>query len=142
MKAIFALQGKPNTGKSTTIGILFNNVPNHGFQVLVNKRKKNSKDFFVVVRKNNVNIGLTTYGDTAALIKSRFNFFLKFHCQILVCGCHLDGATVSAVLSFKQFEHRFVLKNVSTESSKQTKANQLDAKKLLDLIEGSIIQNA
>ncbi|MEO8088129.1 MAG: hypothetical protein ABI763_15005 [Bacteroidota bacterium] len=133
-KSIIALQGDQNSGKSITIGLLFHMMRKNGFQTIKDKARKNSKDFFVILKKNDILIGVSSYGDTEYWIKDRCGKFVIAGCQIMVCACHKEGKTVEAVLSFTEYELVFFAKNFAM-SSEQLNANTADAEELLGLVE-------
>ncbi len=87
-KSNIALQGDSNTGKSITIGLLFELMKQNRFLVIKDKWKKDSKDFFVILKKGDVLIGISSYGDTEQWIKERCGRFVKTGCKIIVCACH------------------------------------------------------
>jgi hypothetical protein len=136
-KSIIALQGDPDTGKSITIGVLFELMKQNGFQIIQDKKRKNSKDFFVIVKNSGVLIGISSYGDTEYWIKERCGRFVKEGCKIIICACHKKGKTVNAVLSFGEYVPTFIPKTVAT-TSQQGKANSTDAGRLLRIIDSLI----
>jgi hypothetical protein len=132
-RSIIALQGDPNTGKSITIGLLYEMMKQNGFTVVKDKWKKNSKDFFVLLKKNHVLIGVSSYGDTEHWIKERCGRFVNAGCHFIVCACHNNGKTVNAVLSFSDYEPILIHKRISI-SIEQMNANTSDASELLEII--------
>lgn len=132
-KTIIALQGPPNRGKSLTIGILFDLMKDNGYEVIMDKKRKTSKDFFVILKKNGVLVGICSYGDEKYLIQDRCNRFIDAGCEIIVCACHTDGPTVDAVRSFRGFSPVFVVKTETTLKF-QNQENTRDANKLLEMI--------
>lgn len=134
-KTIIALQGPPNRGKSLTIGILFDLMKDSGYKVIMDKKRKTSKDFFVILKKNGILIGVCSYGDTKFYIQDRCNRFVEAGCKIFVCACHEDGQTVDAVNGFRGYTPVFVPKT-ETSSRFQRTANMEDADKLLNMING------
>ena len=83
-KIILALQGNPSSGKTITLGTLYDLMKKSGYTVFQDKKRKGSKDFFVVVQKKGILIGLSTYGDAAFWIKDRCSRFVKSGCPIMI----------------------------------------------------------
>lgn len=132
-KTSIALQGDPDTGKSLAIGLLFDLMIQNGFQIVQDKKRKSSKDFFVIVIKNGIKIGICSYGDVADLIKERCGRFVDAKCKIIIYACHPKGTTVDAIHSFKMYSPVFVPKTVVSKS-KQKNANIADAHELLKIV--------
>ena len=132
-KTIIALQGDADTGKSITIGLLFEMMKHNGFEVIQDKKQKNSKDFFVILKKNEILIGVSSYGDTEYFIKERCGRFVDAGCEIIVCACHQKGKTVSAVHSFVGYTPAFVPKTVAPPLQQQN-SNNADANVILNMV--------
>jgi hypothetical protein len=98
MPSIITLQGPPDSGKSTSIGMLLKSLPQQfNTDVILPRFRPNSIDFFTIVQINGVLVGITSYGDSYNLITQRCQPFIVANCQIIICACHLEGRTVDAV---------------------------------------------
>lgn len=118
MRYILALQGEPHTGKSTTIGLLYDHMVLNDYIVLLPRRRYNgnpSHDFIVILEKKKKKIGIMTYGDSPSLIKNKIKVFIDLNCDIIVCACHFSGKTVETIRNIPGFEYRFIQKSDSND---------------------------
>ena len=139
MNKIIALQGAPSVGKTTTIGKLYESLSQRGYTIILPKARQGSKDFFVVFEKNNKTIGITTYGETASLIKYRLARFIKENCSVIVCACHEEGTLKHRfVKNYPLFIKRYIIKSVTPEPESQEVVNSSDANTILDIIESEM----
>lgn len=51
MPVIIALMGKASKGKSTTFGFVYKRMKQESYTLIQDKKRKNSKDFFVIFEK-------------------------------------------------------------------------------------------
>jgi len=135
MKRIIALQGDKDTGKSLTIGILFDNMRNNGYVVVQDKKRKSSHDFFVILKKHGKKIGLSTYGDFKRMIIVKVELFIGLDCEIIVCACHRIGKTVEAIKNVKGCDAEFIPKSVAQKPEEREGLNRKDAGILFSKIE-------
>ena len=135
MKKIIALQGDKDTGKSETIGILFDKMRNNGYVVVQDKKRKSSHDFFVILQKNGKKIGLSTYGDIKRMIIVTVEVFIELNCEIIVCACHRKGKTVEAIKNVKGYVAEFIPKSVAQKPPERAGLNRRDAEFLFSKIE-------
>lgn len=135
MGRIIALQGIKESGKSTTIGLLYDKMLKSGYTV-IKKRKRGSYDFVAIVEKNGVKIGIITYGDAPSLIKDKINICIEYGCTIIICACHPNGKTATVLLTFKDFQPvQYVTKTISNDEKSFEGINKQDAQGLFDRIE-------
>lgn len=143
MRTIIALMEKPKQGKTTTLGMLYQTMKEQGFDILKDKKKSDSKDFFVIFEKNGKKIGLTSYGDSVELLKSRFAVFDANHCEIIICACRKSGPIYDFVDNYIGFSVKnFILKFTPTNLPQEIvvdkedfeRLNKEDVKRLLALI--------
>ena len=139
MKTILALKGKPDAGRSTTIAMLFDLLKNSGCIMIRDKRKRNSKDFFVVVELGGMRVGLTSYGDVRKITKEKIDLFIQDKCIVIVCACREHGATVDVLHDYPDYRLEFVVKSHSLNNAEHKELNKKDAKKMLERIEYWIV---
>ena len=139
MKTILALKGKPGSGKSTTIAMLFDLLKISGCIMIRDKRKRNSKDFFVVIEVGGMKVGLTSYGDVRKITKEKIDLFIQNKCIVIVCACQEHGATVDVLHDYPDYRLEFVVKSHSLNDAEHKELNKKDAKKLLERIEYWIV---
>lgn len=93
---ILALWGKANNGKSETILKLIDLLISNGAEIKNAKNSRiNAKDKWVILSYKSKIIGVTTRGDTRALLEEDFENFKT--CDICVCATHLYGGTVKFI---------------------------------------------
>lgn len=134
-RTIFALQENDNSGKTTTITFLVELMKRKGYVVELDKYKKNSKEFFVVLERFKVRIGLCTYGDSFVIITTTCQRLIDEDCCIIVCACHSKGRTVEAVESFEGYRKIFIDKTIAMGLRNQSVVNMNDAEEILNQIE-------
>lgn len=89
-KRIIALQGKGNTGKTTTLLQLISVIECKGYKIYVKKPHRTEK--VVVADINGITVGITTRGDNKECLKTDFAVLGK--CDLYVCACRSSGETV------------------------------------------------
>ena len=134
MKHIIALQGNPNTGKSTTIAICYDKMIENGYTPL-RKRRSDSYDFSVIFLKGNLKIGITSYGDTPTLILLKVNIFIQAGCDIIICACRGNDSTKETVENIPVYTKDFVIKTEIKDESLHKVSNERDAGILFKKIE-------
>jgi hypothetical protein len=138
MSAIIALKGRPNTGKSTTLGILYTMMKQGDYHLFQDKKRRNSKDFYVIFEKAGKRIGLTSYGDTRDAINNLLSYFIQQGCSILLCACHTKGYTLQAVENFTGFTKQYFGKIEKLPVSDWAATNSKDATDIFVAMEATI----
>lgn len=109
---ILALWGKSNNGKSETILKLVDLLINDGAKIEnVKNTRRNAKDKWFVLRYKNKLIGITSRGDTCALLEEDFNNFKK--CDICICATHTSGATIKFIEENYHYDNIYWLRKAS-----------------------------
>lgn len=135
-RTIYALQANNNQGKTTTITILHDLMRETGDYTVVKERHRaDSKEFAVILSWNGIRIGISTYGDSRGDICRKLDVFVEEHCQVIVCACHEEGATVDTILSYGRYRHVFVPKTRHPNEREHNWCNTLDAGYLLGRLE-------
>lgn len=127
---IIALQGKGETGKTTTLKLLINKTfENFEYQTVCSSRvykdikkeielerinrsrniKYSIDDITIVLKINEKIIGICTQGDTDELLKDAFKIFDINKCQLCFCACRTRGNTVD-FLNFRKKEALTIIK--------------------------------
>lgn len=139
MPGIIVLQGEASTGKSTAIGVLYDEyIKNRHYSIIQDRRKTGSKDFFVIVEKKGKKIGITTYGDSADLIKRKLNYFRDKKCLVFVCAGRDLGPTKDAILRYSPSPLIEVKKQSGITPAEQRVLDVEAAEQLLNEIEAII----
>ena len=136
MNTIIALRGRANSGKSTTIGLLFGLLGQNGYQP--EWRNTAGRDFIAVFTKNGQRIGVTSSGDTYDLVHDRLEELVNDNCSICVCACRTRGGTNEAIIEFTNYSNQFEKKMIDENGTTQATTNMNDAKKILSIIDSMI----
>ncbi|MBL7804371.1 MAG: hypothetical protein JNL02_11590 [Saprospiraceae bacterium] len=148
MKKIIALQGKGNSGKSSTIRALAELLIQKGArpikgvnfpEVVIGKTGK-PRDFWQVFDWNGTQIGITSAGDTYKIIKDRLDDLEVNNSQICVCACRTfdrksKKGTIAAIQERTSYEVQFIKKTVDKNPLTQLSTNLGDAIALLNHLE-------
>ncbi len=141
MSNIIALEGRPSNGKSTTIGLLYESMKQDNYEIIQDRKRRGSKEFFVIVEKKGKKIGVTTYGDNPDLIRMRIDFFIAQGCHIIVIACRPSATgdrTRETIESYAGFTKEFIPKTVEADPALRTAVNQADANVLLESVERNL----
>lgn len=129
MKYIIALKGVGNSGKTTTIRILYNMMMGNGFQI-VHDDFLERKDFSAVFQKNGKKIGITSSGDTYDLVHKKLAKLVAEPCSICVCACRtfdrVPPGTNAAIAEFTEYSAIIIEKTVDNGPT-QNDSNGTDA---------------
>ena len=132
---IYALQANDNHGKTATITLLYDLMLDKGYEILSRRHRVDSKEFAVILGWNKIKIGVSTYGDSRGDITRKLDVFGRERCQIIVCACHEEGATVETIMSYRSYRHVFIEKTIEEDERLHAWCNTLDAGYLLGRIE-------
>ena len=142
MKTIIALRGDANTGKSTTIGMIYEELVDKGYNIIQERRtyrNKPSHDFIAILKFNKIKIGITTYGDVPKVITAKIKVLVKAKCEVIICACHKTergyGDYNHSITQFKDYKHMFFGKTINNVASTQNKTNQEQAKEIIEIVE-------
>jgi hypothetical protein len=104
MANFYVLQGKPNTGKTTTITILRRILEMKYRQPLspiTYTPSNNLKDEDIILPNiDGKKVGITTRGDDDVKLKRDITNFITHGCDIIFCACHPGGKSYTCVTSF------------------------------------------
>lgn len=136
MPTIIALRGIGNTGKSSTIRILYDLLLENGFQQV--NYIDYGRDFSAIFSNNGQLIGITSSGDTYDLVHGRLQDLVNENCSICVCACRtydrVPPGTNAAILEFENYENQFVEKTIDYNDATQAATNTENAQQLLNCI--------
>lgn len=128
---IIALQGRGNSGKTTTIKMLPDILIANGFKQIRNKRKNYGADFLDFYDDGNKKIGITSSGDTFDLVNKRLNDLITENCDVCICDYRTADRkpprTIAATKNFPSYKTEFVAKSYANGTTDQLKANQGDS---------------
>lgn len=144
MKKIIALYGPGNSGKSTTLKMVFRSLEVsfeklEESEVQADRRGKYFLDERYDVRAifvvNGVRVGLESQGDPNSRLEDSLQFFRDNACTLIVCPTRTRGKTVDCVSRLKpDFEVEWIEKLVTNGASSETACNKADAAKIEKMI--------
>ena len=138
MGRIIALQGRANSGKSTTINLLPTILLAHGYSRVAGMYQNHGGDFLDVFENGKQRVGVTSSGDTHDLVHDRLTDLVNAKCDVCVCACRtfdrVPPGTVAAVNSFSGYTPQFVPKTIATSVAQEPIVNAADANTVFSLI--------
>lgn len=102
------LVGKDNTGKTTTLKGVIDELIAKGAKIIDNKglHKFGShvslssqlpmsaqNETTILLEYNNESIGITTYGDTDSVLQNKIDIFISIGCTCVICASHPKGSS-------------------------------------------------
>ena len=135
---IIALRGPDDTGKTTTLKIVFEKLKAQGFQPMKDfEEDLGNGDFLWVLEKDGRKVGLVTQGDYARKEYSVKNHLSKLEsagCDTAICACTTGEGKSRIQRSIDAYEiHDYVDKTQGTDELSCDQANEEDAKKVMAL---------
>jgi hypothetical protein len=102
MKTVIAVRGVGNTGKSSTIKMVY--------KLLVDKYPRREVEFEKITKReirailivHRLKIGMDSSGDPSHELDVRLNLLVKLDCYVIICAARSSGATVHAVEALGQ----------------------------------------
>lgn len=131
MSKITALQGKANSGKSTTIKLLPDILQQNGYSQVSGAFKSFGGDILDVFENGHMRVGITSSGDNYDQVYEKLQILVAAGCDICICACRtydrLPPGSVAAALSFPGYSVQFVPKTYATSQAHEALANTSDA---------------
>ncbi len=137
---IIALQGKGNSGKTTSIKILHNIMLSNNYTQIQNMRQNHGNDFLDIYINSitKLKVGITSSGDTYDLVSDRLQDLVNAKCDVCICACRTfdrkPPGTVAATKKFTGYKNIYLPKTYSSTSTQEVIDNTSDANKLFNLI--------
>lgn len=133
---IIVLEGLSNTGKTTTIGLLYQILLNNG-GTPTNKQQLGGdpNDFSdIVINYKNLKIAIFTMGDNSNAISQAIVNYNNLNCDFFVCSLSTGTPKIRANNRIYQYRNTRVYKTVASQSITENQANNNDANQLFSLI--------
>ncbi len=135
-KCVIALWGASNTGKSTTLNLLIDElVANNGW--IKEEDDRYSPDRLVAIVFDNQIIGISTGGDYGETTKYACEFFDKHNCSIVITATRTRGMTTNVLVDYASAHNvnvSWVEKDVVQDSSIHLIVNLTQVKQIRSLI--------
>lgn len=139
MNTIIGLRGKGGSGKTTTIGKLFELLKENGYETEMSSFVKIGIDFKAILIKNNIKIGLSSWGDSYDLVFNALKELMEDECMICVCACRtydrINPGTNAAITQFTNYKYQFIQKTIANDVTSIDDASSRDADVLFAEIE-------
>lgn len=101
MKNIYALYGRGDIGKTSTIKEVYNLlIKKFGKEIIVETDTNifsEKGDIRVTVKINGKLMGIESQGDPDSRLKASLDIFVKVNCDIILCATRTKGTTVDSV---------------------------------------------
>ena len=138
MGRIIALQGRAQTGKTTTISMLPDILRANGYHQVAGMYQNHSPDFLDVFDNGVKKVGITSSGDTYDLVHDRLTDLVNAQCDVCICACRtydrIPPGTVAAVNSFQGYIPQYVPKTITASVAQEPIVNANDAHIIFSLI--------
>jgi hypothetical protein len=140
---IFALRGKGNTGKSTTIRLLHELFLQNAYHIVDTTFNMHGGDFRTVFQKKGKLIGITSSGDTFDLVHDNLDSLINSGCIICVCACrtfdrHGHGTNAAIDTFLPSYQKQYIDKTIAPSAAQEQLANQNDAQTIFNTIDALI----
>ena len=139
MNTIIGLRGKGGSGKTTTIGKLFELLKESDYEKESSSFAAIGTDFKAILIRENVKIGISSWGDSYDLVFNALRELIDAGCAICLCACRtydrISPGTNAAITQFTDCEHLFIPKTVSSNAISIDDASSIDADRLFAEIE-------
>jgi acetolactate synthase regulatory subunit len=139
MNTIIGLRGKGGTGKTTTIGKLFEILKKNDYEIQSSSFVMIGIDFKAILFRNNIKIGISSWGDSYNLVFNALKELMDADCTICVCACRtydrINPGTNAAIIQFTDYEHKFIEKTIANNTTTIDEASSRDADILFAEIE-------
>ncbi|MEN6511556.1 MAG: hypothetical protein ABFD00_06960 [Chloroherpetonaceae bacterium] len=101
-KTIIAIWGNANSGKSTTIKLIYTKLIEIYQQIKVlHKGPSNTFDITKIIQIEDIKVGIESQGDPNSNLFNSLRLFSKEKCQIIVCATRTKGNTVNEVMKYE-----------------------------------------
>jgi hypothetical protein len=133
---LIVLEGLSNTGKTTTIGLLYQKLLQNGGKS-TNKQPLggDENDFSdIIVNYKNLKIAIFTMGDYSTAISQAIVQYYNLGCDFFVCSLSIGTLKIRASNRISQYPNTRIPKTLSSQGISKNEANNNDANQLFSLI--------
>jgi hypothetical protein len=135
---VIALEGKPNSGKTETINIVYQLMLQIGYRQIENNVKDlGPKDFLDVLTNDIQTVGIVSHGDYAIgkySVKTHLAKLEGFGCDKVICACTIGESKGRIKTAIEKYPHTYVLKSFQPAVELQRIDNNTDANKLMSYL--------
>ncbi len=146
-KTIFALCGPSDSGKTTTISLVYHDLKQQeGTTVIYAGRPARKEIRGAVLEINGVRAGFASFGDIAEDLETLLCDLIERDCIIIVCATHTARSKTAEVVRAKERQQGFRIEWIEqARDSDHNKANRKKAdeiiKKVLKAVEDVRLEN-
>lgn len=133
---IIVLQGMPNTGKTSTLNLVYDMLVPNGGGVSINRQPLGGdpRDFSDIVIRGTQRIAFFTMGDYSTYLANAIYDYDRQGCDVLVCALSTNTAKVRANNALNQFNATRINKTIAPNATAELATNTADAQTIFNLI--------
>ncbi|WP_202704273.1 hypothetical protein [Flavobacterium sp. UGB4466] len=132
---IIALEGLPNTRKTTTIGLFYQLLLNVGTSTNKKRLGGDPKDFSdIVINYKNLKIALFSMGDNSTAISQAIVHYNNQKCDLFICSLSAGTPKIRANNRINRFNNTRIPKSITSQILTESQTNNNDANRIFALI--------
>jgi hypothetical protein len=133
---VIVLQEIPNTGKTSTLNLVYNMMIPNGGGVSTNRLPLGGdpNDFSDIVVRAAQRIAFFTMGDYSTYLANAIYGYDRQNCDVLVCALSSNTAKLRANNALNAFSATRINKTIAVNSTAELAANSADAQIIFNLI--------
>jgi hypothetical protein len=132
-RTIIALTGIPNSGKTTTIKMVFEKLKNEW--KCIHSRRGSVEFTPGILEVDGVKIGVASKGDYSWILKDFLEFLINEGCAVIVCSTQLRGSITAEVVEAESQEHDYDIEWIEKyRATDQLLSNQESAAEVVEKV--------
>lgn len=134
---VIVLQGMPNTGKTSTLHLVYNMLVPNGGGVSTNHQAigdLTQNDFSDIVIIGTQRIAFYSMGDFSTILANTIYDYGRQSCDVLVCALSTNTAKKRANKALNHFNATRINKTIAPDPTAELVTNTADAKTIFNLI--------
>lgn len=133
---IIVLQGMSDTGKTSTLNLVYNMLVPNGGGISTNRQSLGGdpNDFSDIVIRDNQRIAFYTMGDYSTYLANAIYDYDRQNCDILVCALSTNTAKARANNALDQFNATRINKTIASNRNNPTSENAADAQTIFNFL--------
>lgn len=135
-RTVIALRGKKNSGKTTTIKKVFEQLKKTAEKVeRDHKIQKEIRAIILVI--DGVKVGFVSVGEPAWRLNEYLRDLFRYGCKVVICATRSFGDTVEVVEALRRYKHVWIEKERSPAST-QERGNAQNADAIIKQVKHAI----